>query len=205
MSSRSNLGLLSSYPTLEEVLAKAALNLSKAVGADGAQLANHANSTAPVAATLANTTAGYATLGGKFAFAAVAGAADDYALFAYKVPAGRRLFIKEVAISLVNTGAAVTTTAHIFDWALGLNSTAISLATTDAAPIYGPRRVPLGVQSILVSAGVGAKADDLIRKFDTPLVIESERYLHAILTMPVASATGSQVIRGAVQFGGHFG
>jgi hypothetical protein len=170
----------------------------------GAATANHANSAAPDAATLSNTAAGYTTLGGKFAFAAVAGAATDYALFAYAVPSTHRLVLNGVSISTVNTGAAVTTSAHIFDWALGINSTAVSLATTDSGSTYGPRRIPLGLQALLVSAGIGAIADDLVRKFDTPLIIEPSRYVHVILTMPVASATGSQVIRGAVTFDGYF-
>jgi hypothetical protein len=203
--SRQNVALLSSSPSLEEVLARAGLNLSKLAGADGAQLANHANSTVPASATLSNTAAGYATLGGKFKFAAVAGAETDYALFAYQVPAGKRLFVKEVAISVVNTGAAVATTAHILEWALGLNSTAVSLATSDADPVFGPRRVPIGQQALLASAAIGAMPPDLVRKFDTPLVVESLRYLHTILSMPVATATGSQIIRGVVQFSGHWG
>jgi hypothetical protein len=171
---------------------------------EGAQLANFANSSAPSSASLSNTAAGYTTLGGKWQFAAVAGAATDYALFAYQVPSTHRLFIRGVAISTVNTGAAVTTTSHIFDWGLGVNSTAVSLATTDSDPVFAPRRIALGVQSLLVSAGIGAVANDLWRTFDNPLIVQPSRFAHVILQMPVASATVSQVIRGTVTFDGHF-
>ena len=48
------------------------------------QAAQWANSAAPASAALSNTAAGYATLGGLFQFAAVAGAATDYALFGFQ-------------------------------------------------------------------------------------------------------------------------
>ncbi len=177
----------------------------KAPGAvEGAQLGNHANSTAPSAATLSNTAAGYATLGGKFGFAAVAGAETDYALFAYLVPTTHKLWIKGVAISAFNTGAAVATTAHTLEWALGLNSTAVSLATTDSSPVFGPRRLQLGAHHLATSAPIGAVFPEIVRKFDAPLLVEAGRYVHTILRMPVATATGSQVIRGQVAIDGFF-
>lgn len=202
--SRNNLALLDFDATLSERMASAQQG-SFQNPTSLAQLANHANSTAPSSATLSNTAAGYTTLGGRYQFAAVGGAATDYALFAYQVPAGKRLFVTGVAIATANTGAAVATTAHVFDWALGLNSTAVSLATTDSAPTYGPRRIPLGMQGLPVSSAIGAVAADLLREFKTPLVVEPERYLHVILNMPVATATGSQIIRGDVMFNGFFG
>lgn len=74
-------------------MSQAAGNLSMSAGRNpftGAQLENHTNSTAPTSATLSNTAAGYTTLGGRFQFAAVAGAATDYALFGFQVPAGSK-------------------------------------------------------------------------------------------------------------------
>ena len=44
------------------------------------QTANHANSTSPTSATLSNTAAGYTTLGGRYQFAAPAGAATDFGI-----------------------------------------------------------------------------------------------------------------------------
>ncbi len=174
----------------------------KLTGINGAQTANHANSTSPSSATLSNTAAGYTTLGGRWQFAAVGGAATDYALFGYQVPATHRLIVKGVAISTVNTGAAVATTAHILDWSLAVNSTAVSLATTDSDPVWAPRRIPLGIQSLLVSAGIGAMANDLSRTFEVGIVCQPSRFFHIILQMPVATATASQVIRGDVMVDG---
>jgi hypothetical protein len=51
----------------------------KLPGLYGTGTANYANSAAPASASLANATAGYMTLGGKFQFAAVGGAATKYA------------------------------------------------------------------------------------------------------------------------------
>jgi hypothetical protein len=171
---------------------------------EGTQTANHANSTSPSSASLSNTAAGYTTLGGRWQFAAVASAATDFALFGYQVPAGWRLRIKAVAISTVNTGAAVATTATIMDWGLGINSTAVSLATSDSDPAYGPRRIPLGIQAFLSGAAIGAVANDLWRTFDKPLIVKPLRFVHVILQMPLATNTGSQVIRGNVTFDAAF-
>lgn len=165
---------------------------------EGTQTANHANSTSPSSASLSNTAAGYTTLGGRWQFAAVGGAATDYALFAFQVPATHRMRIRGVAISTVNTGAAVATTATILDWSLGVNSTAVSLATTDSDPVYAPRRIPLGVQGFILGAGIGAVANDLWRIFEYSPVVQPSRYAHIILQMPVGTATASQVIRGDV-------
>jgi hypothetical protein len=39
-----------------------------------------------------------------------------------------------------------------------------------------------------------------VRIFDTPIVVDSARWLSVILQVPVGTATGSQVIRGDVMF-----
>jgi hypothetical protein len=173
------------------------------------QAANHANSAAPTSATLSNTAAGYTTLGGRYQFAAVAGAATDYALFGYVVPTGYQLFITGLSISAVVTGAAIATTPTILDWSIGVNSSAVSLATADAATTWAPRRIPIGMQAFPLTAptgpaGPGDAAPEINRVFPTPLVVDSGRYCHIILSMPVASATASQIIRGTVTINGYF-
>ena len=60
----------------------------------GAQLENHTNSTAPVSATLSNTTAWYTTFWGKWQFAVVAWAITDYCLFGAQVPAGSKFYVR---------------------------------------------------------------------------------------------------------------
>jgi len=173
-----------------------------------AQTANHANSTSPTSATLSNTAAGYTTLGGRWQFAAPAGAATDFALFGYTVPAGYQAYITGIAISTCNTGAAVATTATILDWSIAIDSTAVSLATADSfGPPFvtmGPRRVPLGMQGFQVAAGIGACAPDIVRTFSPPLVAEPGRFVHVIVQIPVGTATASQVIRGDVTVTGYF-
>jgi hypothetical protein len=176
----------------------------KLPGPNGAQNANHANSTSPSSATLSNTAAGYTTLGGRWQFAAPAGASTDFALFAFQVPATHRLIIKGICISAVNTGAAVGATPTILDWALGIGSTAVSLATTDSAPVFGPRRLPLGMQSFLASAAIGAQSPDIYRTFEQGLVGAAGTFVHLILQVPVGASTASQVIRGDAMFDARF-
>lgn len=169
------------------------------------QLPNHANSTSPTSATLSNTAAGYTTLGGRYQFAAVGLAATDYALFAYQVPAGYNGYITRCRISLHNEGAVVTTTASVFDWSLGVESTAVSLATADSGDAtFGPRRIPLGTQTLLATAAIGAAANDIDVAFDPPIVAHSGRYIHVILQCPVGSATGSEIFRGDVLLNGYW-
>lgn len=170
-----------------------------------AQTANHVNSTSPASATLSNTAAGYTTLGGRYQFAAVASAATDFALFAFQVPAGYRLVVTGVTISCAATGAigsAVTPT--LLDWGLGINSSAVSLATADGAGTWAPRRIPLGVQAFALTAAIAQLANDIVRTFDPPLVVDSGRFLHAIMQVPLGAATASQIFRGNVFIQGYF-
>lgn len=189
--------------------------LSTPDGVAVGQLAGIANSAAPASATLSNTTAGYATLGGNFQFAAVAGAETDYALFGYQVPAasatqaGKNLFLTSIEIDTKNMGAAVGTTLTALDWYIGIGSTAVSLATTDAigtTTTRAPHRVFLGSQSFPIGAAAGARADRAISvDFSAaPLLVEPGTFLHVILRMPVGTATASQIIRGGVTLKGYF-
>jgi hypothetical protein len=171
---------------------------------EGVQTGTGSNSAAPATATLSNTAAGYTTLGGQWKFAAAGGAETDYALFAYQVPANQRLWVNGISISSFNTGAAVATTVSTLEWSLGLNSTAVSLATTDAAPVFGPRRIALGAQSFPVGAAIGATATDVSRYFENALRIDAGRFFHVILKCPVGTATGSQIIRGDCTIDGYF-
>ena len=166
------------------------------------QTANWANSAEPVAATLSNTAAGYTTLGGQWSFAAPAGAVTDFCLFGYQVPAAaagsfnKPLLIRGIHISSMNSGAAVATTATILQWGLAVGSTAVSLATSEAATTKAPRRIALGVQGFVVGAAIGATANDIDIKFAAPLLAEPGSFIQVIVRVPVGTATASQVIRG---------
>lgn len=164
----------------------------------GAQLHTWANSAEPANATLSNTAAGYATFGGKFQFAAPAGAVTDYALFGFQIPSPANLLLTGVDIETWNTGAAVATTPTLLTWAIGAGSTAVSLATASVT------RVGLGAQSFPVGAAIGAKAERISKQFRTPIFVPAGRWLHVILRIPVGTATASQVIAGMVNLEGHF-
>lgn len=164
----------------------------------GAQLENHTNSTAPVSATLSNTAAGYTTLGGKWQFVAVAGAITDYALFGFTVPAGSKFICEGVKIDSYNTVVATATTATVLEWSAGFNSSAVSLATANIV------RIQLGVQTFPVGAAVGAMANTIDINFTTPEVVESGRFLHIILNVPIGTATATEIFRGIVTIKGRF-
>lgn len=163
------------------------------------QTSNWTNSAAPTSATLSNTTAGYTTLGGLFQFAAVAGAATDYVLFGFTVPAPYSLVVTGIDIDAWNTGAAVATTPTLMVWGCGVDQSAVSLAGT-------VMRVPLGAQSFAVGAAIGATADRRISAdfSQSPLVTNSGRFFTVILRMPVGTATASQIVQGLVTVKGYF-
>lgn len=169
-----------------------------------AQTANHANSTSPSSATLSNTAAGYTTLGGRFQFAATAGAATDFALFGFQVPAGYQFFVNSIAIACLTTGAIGGLTGTILDWALGVNASAVSLATADGTGTWAPRRIPIGMQAFGISSPIGTQPADIIRSFDTPLIVDAGRFLHIILQIPTGLATTSQIFRGDIFVNGCF-
>lgn len=178
-----------------------AANLSMSAGRNpftGAQTENHTNSTAPTSATLSNTAAGYTTLGGRWQFAAVAGAATDFALFGFTVPAGSKFLCEGIHIEAYNTVVAVATTATVLEWAMGFNSSAVSLATANIV------RLQVGVQTFPVGATVGATATPIDVKFQTPEVVESGRFVHVILNVPIGTATATEIFRGTCLIKGRF-
>lgn len=172
-----------------------------------AQTANHANSTSPASAALSNTAAGYTTWGGRFQFAAPAGAATDFALFGAQVPAGFQAYITDFRLDMVNTGAAVAITPTIIDIGVGINSSAVSLATADSftTNVYGPKRIPLGHASWIVGDAIGlpSRNGPIGLALGSPWVIDSLRFLHLIIQVYAGTATVSQVIRGDLLFGGY--
>lgn len=190
------------WPTVQTAMGNSSIQAP--TGTAVGQTANYVNSTAPVNGTLANITASYATLGGQYSFAALAGAITDYALFAYQVPVGQTLVVRGAWIDTVNTGAAVATTATLLQWSLGVGSTGVSLATADGAATKSPARVPLGFQSFAIADAIGKQAARIDVNLDAPVVINSGEYLHVILKMPLGTATASQVILGVVGINGYF-
>lgn len=188
-------------------------SISAPDGQTAAYTANFVNITAPVAATLSNTTAGYATLGGQFSWAAIAGSEVDNALFAYLNPAGtsaipgKTLVITGVKIDTFVTVAAIATTATLLQWTIGVGGTAVSLLTADSATAgtRAARRLGLGVQSMAIGTAAGNVATPNIdTKFASPLIVEPGTYCHIIVKLPVSTATATQVIRGMVSINGYW-
>lgn len=173
-------------------------------GSTAGMTSNNVNSTVPATATLSNIAAGYATLGGKFVFAAPAGAETDYALFAFLNPVpttsltGKNLVIRGVWVDTYNAVAAVATTPTVLEWSMAVGSTAVSLATTDGAATRLPKRIALGVQSFVVGAVAGAPAERIDINLDAPLTVEPGTYVHIILRIPYGTATATELFRGHV-------
>jgi hypothetical protein len=187
--------------------------LSAIQGASGhtqGQTANNVNSTVPATAALSNTAASYATLGGRFLFAAVLGAETDYALFAYLNPipttgiTGRNLVIRGVWIETYNAVVAVATTPTVLEWTLGVGSTAVTLVTADGAATRAPRRLALGSQSFLVGALAGTNSERVDINLDAPVVVEPGTYTHIILRVPYGTATATELFRGFVGFNAYW-
>ncbi len=179
------------------------------------QTALWANSAAPAAGTLSNTAlpaASYNTLGGLFDFNAPAGAATDYIAFAFQVPAGtnvlpgKSLWIDEISISLYNDGAAVAVTTTRCEWAVAVGSTALSLATADAATTRSPKRMAIGGQTLSVGfvAGEGCKEGTIVKAYKDGLMVEPGTFLHFILRVPVGTATVGQRLKGSIGCSGEF-
>lgn len=176
-------------------------NLSTAISPTAyTQATQFANSTAPTSATLSNIAAGYSTLGGLFQFAAVAGAATDYALFSFAVPAPYRLKIRGLHISAWNTGAAnAATPATLMFWGVGLNGASANLSTG------GHIRRVVGSHAIPINGAIGASADKEIDvAYDVPMICEPGTHFTIILRVVAGAATASQVIAGCVDVRGVF-
>lgn len=181
-------------------------------GSTSAILANYANSAAPSAATLSNTAASYTTLGGQWTFTVPATAAEtDFALFAYTNPAGtatlpgKTLYITGIRIGEAFVSTVLSAHYHILQWGVGVASTAVSLATTDAAATVAPRKVLLGSQAFAASAAVGTAAAGFQVDFSSaPLVVPAGTFAHIIMRDISNAATATGALRGTVTVIGYF-
>jgi hypothetical protein len=165
------------------------------------QTAQWANSGAPANASLNNAVSSYTTLGGKFLVTGVASAETDFPLFGFQIPAGYQFVPTGIHISgwvsVIFVGGPM-----VMEWGIGLNSSNQSLATTDGAGTWAPRRVPVGQLSFPVTAAVGTAAVDIVRTFGNAYVVDSGRFFHVILRMPSGVTSGA--VRGNVAVTGYF-
>lgn len=167
------------------------------------QTAQYANSAVPSTATLNNTTSSYATLGGKYLVTGVASANTDFPLFGYQVPAGYQLYVKGIWmsawISTVLVGGPL-----VLEWAIGVNSSAQSLATVDAVgpPMtWAPRRMAIGQHGFAAAAAVGTSGTDVVRPLNG-ICVDGNRWFHVILRMPNGVTSGA--ISGSIGVDGVF-
>jgi hypothetical protein len=190
------------WPTVQTGMGNSAVQ--NPTGTAVGQTANYANAAAPASVTLAAAGPGYTTLGGQFQFAAVAGSETDYVVFGYQVPAGNTLIVRGLWIDTMNTGAAVATSATWLQWALGVGTTAVTLATADGAATKSAARLFLGNQVFPIAAAIGAQAIRIDVNLDAPQVYNSGEFVQLILKMPLGTATPSMILRGGVGFNAYF-
>jgi len=193
------------------------------VGQNGGTMGSTAGgfSQAAIAATAAgsNTAANVTGIGGYGVMTAQAtnvAAAGDMIASSFLNPAstinitGRNLYITGVSIACMNTGAAVATTATSLVWGLAWGHTAASLATLETgsfvtATTHSPRRIPLGMCSAAIGTVVGGTYDkEIVRTFDTPVVVRPGEYIATTVRFRVGTATASQELTYVVQFNGYW-
>lgn len=169
-------------------------------------LATYPNSTNPTAAAPSNTalTANLpAGLWWQGLVTAAAAAATDGIWGSYQVPAGtanltnRRLSIRWVIIDLVNTGAAVATTATTIQFCLAYWHTAVSLATADGANSKSPRRISLWYATWAVGSAIGSQPQGwkiFMDLWDAPVFVNPWEFVQLVGKFLVGTATASQTI-----------
>ena len=168
-----------------------------------ATLPNSTNATAAAPSNTALTANLPAGLGGQGVVTAAVAAATDGIWGSYQVPAGsalvqgRRLALRGVMIDLVNTGAAVATTATTIQFSLAFGQTAASLATAEAAAAKAPRRVALGFATWPVGAAIGAQPQGgrIFADFgDATIYVNPGEFVALVGKFLLGTATASQTI-----------
>lgn len=181
------------------------------IGSASGQTANFLNSTVPALATLSNTAASYAQLGGQYRFAATATNETDWALFAYTNPIGttslpgKTLYVTGVRIGEMLITGAAGVNATMFFWSCSGGCSAVSLVTADNTTNTSSRRVPLGISSFLAAAPIGTVSPGHFVDFSNcPLVVAPGTVFHVILKQLNGAATSSLEFRGHVTVLGYF-
>jgi hypothetical protein len=174
-------------------------------GAAAGQTANWTNSAAVAGAAVSNTTAAFTGLGGQFNANATVAADTDLHIMKYLVPVGSTLVIRGCWIDTINAVVAVATTATTLQWAIGVGSSADTLAgTEDAVGVKIRRAIPLGIQFLPVGAVVGQSFPRIDVNFDVPLVIHGGEYVSFFYKVLVGTATATETYRGTIGVNGFF-
>lgn len=159
----------------------------------------YANSTAPTAVALTNTTAAFTGLGGQAAVLPSLAVSSDGIIFSYQNPAptinitGRNLIVYGVSIkgfvSVVFTGGPI-----YWQYCLAYGHTAVSLATGETASFatattHMPRIVPLGIETYIVTAPIGTLGQGVSVQFKVPKVVRPGEFI----AITAKSGVGSTV------------
>lgn len=173
-----------------------------------AAFVNASAATTVTGAALSQTATLATGLGGQIGITAAVPGVDGY-VFSYQNPVGsatqppRNLTITGIKISSVNLGAAVATTPTTMSWSLAFGATGgtiPSLAATateslTAATVKIHRRIPMGLQTWLVGALVGASGGDIFIDFSSsPVVLHPGEWVGIVGKFIQGTATASQVI-----------
>jgi hypothetical protein len=151
-------------------------------------LALYGNSTTPTPGIPTNTTAALGTgLGGQVTetesntFALT----TDGIILSYQNPQGtvsvqgRRLRLTGVTIqSYVQT--ALTGGPYVAQWSLAFGHTSVSLATAEAINAKAPRRIPLGLQALVVTAAANTVLQPVQVKFQEPVYINPGEFIAVV-------------------------
>ena len=172
----------------------------------------YANSTAPTAVALTNTTAAFTGLGGQAAVLPTLAVSSDGIIFSYQNPTpninltGRNLLIYGVSIdsyvSVVLAGGPLA-----YGYTLAYGHTAVSLATLESASFavattHAPRIVPIGFETYPLNAAAATKATGvqvggLNKTFRVPLVVRPGEFVAICAKAGVGSTVTTT---GAINF-----
>jgi hypothetical protein len=199
-------------------IAKAWPNQKSGMGAHSSQgqsgqtlgtTANYANSANPTAAVPTNTTAALGSgLGGQFWETDTLAVTTDGIISSYQNPAGtatapgRNLYISSVSITSA-VQVAIATVAYFGQWGIAYGHTAVSLATAEGVGTKAPRRIPLGMQSVIGGTAVGLMLPNVGGVFDPPLCIYPGEFIQTI-RKKVGTAPATGVLAHAIKFDGYW-
>lgn len=135
-------------------------------------------------------------LGGQFAALPTLAAGTDGIVCAYQNPAataaipGKTLYIRGVRVQ----GAVTTVLAGgpvLYQYSLAYGHTSVTLASAEAAGTKAARRVPLGFETFVVTAGVGIMGAGVYVPFNAPVAVNPGEFVAITAkNMGVVTTTG---------------
>jgi hypothetical protein len=158
---------------------------------------------------MTNTTAALGSgLGGQFTTQPTLAAGTDGIVSSYQIVLGssaipgKSLYITRITISSVVT-AALTGGPVIYAYSLAYGHTSVSLATTESATTKAPRRLPIGIQSFVVTAPVGTTPPTLDLDMSTPIFVQPGEFVQ-LVAKNLGTVTSAGTITFIVSFGGYW-